>query len=223
VAQYSYIANLNRRYFAAMTRAMDDGVGEVLAKLQQRGLTSNTLLWFMTDNGPMPNQGGVPDPFRGEKSNCWTAACACPRWSSGPGGSRRRSTNDAPFLITDVFPTVAAATGLPVPPSLRVDGTNRLPALLGGTPDYDAVLPIFSDGSYSRRAVVADDWKYINTNGTAELYAMPYDVREETNVASAYPGLVDDFELALSNRWLSILQGLYATNEPAVLLRIRKQ
>lgn len=223
VAEYSYITNLNRRYFAAMVRAMDDGVGEVLSKLQQRNLTSNTLVWFMTDNGPMSNQGGQPAPFRGEKFQLLDGGIRVPALVQWPGRIPANSTNDAPFLITDVFPTVAAATGLPVPPSLRTDGTNQLPALLGGAPGYDHTLTLFNDGSFSRRALVMDEWKYINTNGTPELYAMPYDVREETNQAPAYPELVTQYEQSLTNRWTDILRGIYATNDPAVILRVLKQ
>ncbi len=223
VGYYSYLTNLNRRYFAAMTRAMDDGVGELLTKLQQRGLTSNTMVWFMTDNGPMSNQGGVSDPFRGEKFQMVDGGIRVPAVVQWPGRIPAGTTNDAPFLITDVFPTVATATGLRVPPSLRLDGTNQLPALLGGTPTYNTLLPMFHDGNVNRRIVVADQWKYINTNGTAELYGMPYDVREETNQAASYPALVAEYEIVLTNQWLNLLKGIYATNDPAVILRVRKQ
>lgn len=223
VAQYSYLTNQNRRYFAAMTRAMDDGIGEVLTKLQQRGLTSNTMLWFMTDNGPMPNQGGDADPFRGEKFLLLDGGIRVPAVVKWPGKIPPNSTNGVPFMIWDVFPTVAAATGLQAPPSLRMDGTNQLPALLGGTPSSDPALPMFNDGSVNRRALITVDWKYINTNGTSELYAMPYDLMEETNLASAYPSLVEQYELLLTNKWLNLLQGIYATNDPAVILRHRKQ
>lgn len=222
VAQYSYLANLNRRYFAAMVRAMDDGVGDVLAKLQQRGLASNTMVWFMTDNGPMPNQGGNPEPFRGEKVQLLDGGIRVPAVVQWPGRIPASATSDAPFLITDVFPTVAAATGIQAPPSLRLDGTNRLSVLLGGPPDYDAMLPMFQDGNVNRRALVTDAWKYINTNGTAELYAMPYDVREETNEAATQAVLIGQYESVLSNRWLDITQGLYATNSPATILRVRR-
>jgi arylsulfatase A-like enzyme len=223
VAQYSYLTNQNRRFFAAMTRAMDDGIGEVLTKLQQRGLTSNTLLWFMTDNGPMTNQGGDPQPFRGEKFQLLDGGIRVPALVKWPGKIPANSTNAAPFMIWDVFPTVAAATGLPTPPSLRMDGTNQLPVLLGGAPQNAPALPMFNDGNVNRRALITDDWKYINTNGTSELYAMPYDQREETNLASAYPALVETYELLLTNQWLNLLKGIYATNDPAVILRLRKQ
>jgi arylsulfatase A-like enzyme len=126
-------------------------------------------------------------------------------------------------MIWDVFPTVAAATGLPPPPSLRMDGTNQLPVLLGGAPQNAPALPMFNDGNVNRRALITDDWKYINTNGTSELYAMPYDQREETNLASAYPALVEQYELLLTNQWLNLLKGIYATNDPSVILRLRKQ
>lgn len=223
VAQYNYITNLNRRYFAAMVRAMDDGIGEVLTRLQQRGLTSNTLVWFMTDNGPMTNQGGDPAPFRGEKFLLLDGGIRVPALVQWPGNIPANSTNDAPFLITDVFPTLAAATGLPPPDSLRLDGSNQLAFLRGGAPPDNPQQVLFNDGNFNRRALITPDWKYINTNGTPELYAMPYDVSETTNQAASHSDLIAEFETAITNRWQDILRGIYKTNDPPALMRVRRQ
>lgn len=223
-AQFSYITNLTRRSFAAMVKAMDDGVGEVLSKLQQHGMTSNTIVWFMTDNGPMTGQGGVPAPFRGEKYELLDGGIRVPAMVQWPGKIPAGSTNDAPFIATDLFPTLSASAGLSVPPSLRMDGTNQLPMLIGSGIINTQPVVLFDDGAYRDRTLITSDWKLLITNNSApELYAMPYDIQETTNLAAANPLLVQEFETILTNRWQFILQGLYRTNEPPYIMGIRSQ
>ena len=47
----SYITDPNRKNYAAMTVALDDGVGKVLATLEANNLLENTLVFFLSDNG----------------------------------------------------------------------------------------------------------------------------------------------------------------------------
>ncbi len=220
-AMYRHIPFGNRRTFAAMVRAMDDGVGEVLDLLQARGLSSNTLVWFMTDNGAQTNQGGVNLPFRNQKFTLNEGGIHVPSMVQWPGHIPAASTSDVMFRICDVFPTIAAAVQAPVPPSLILDGTNVLPVLTGAESGADRTLIYFGDGSASRQAGVTTDWKYINTNGTEELYRMPSDVEESTNLAAANPEVTAAFALDLTNRWQSIARGLYwpHTNQPPVVQR----
>lgn len=42
----------DRRMIAAMMSAVDDGVGEIVAALERRGIADNTIILFSSDNGP---------------------------------------------------------------------------------------------------------------------------------------------------------------------------
>lgn len=70
--KFADIADAQRRTYAAMMSAMDDNIGLVLAKLAATGQTSNTLVFFISDNGG-PTMKGVTvngsrnDPLRGSK------------------------------------------------------------------------------------------------------------------------------------------------------------
>lgn len=222
-AQYSYIPTQNRRQFAAMMRAMDDGVGEILNRIEALGISSNTMVWFMTDNGPILNQGGVAAPFRGEKYTVNEGGVRVPAVVRWPGRFDAPTTNDATFSIVDVFPTLCAALRVPVPETLRMDGTNMLPVLTGAAPPPERPLIFFNDGSYKARALATMDWKYLYTNGAPELYAMPGDLAEATNVAENETALVAEFELALTNQWQAIQRGVYRshTNVPPALRSMR--
>ena len=45
------ITDPDRRIYAAMVTALDDGVGQVLQTLQAQNLLDNTLIFFLSDNG----------------------------------------------------------------------------------------------------------------------------------------------------------------------------
>ena len=51
VAKYAGIEDANRRIYAAMVDEVDQGIGRILDALEQEGMTQNTLVWFMSDNG----------------------------------------------------------------------------------------------------------------------------------------------------------------------------
>ena len=56
----------NRRVYAAMVHAMDEGIGKVVSKLKEEGIYDNTLIFFYSDNGAAAN-GGDCRPYRGHK------------------------------------------------------------------------------------------------------------------------------------------------------------
>ena len=56
----SHIEDHTERVYAAMLRGLDRGVGQVLAALEEHGLTDNTLVVFTSDNGGA-GYVGLPD------------------------------------------------------------------------------------------------------------------------------------------------------------------
>ena len=64
------IKNPKRRTYAAMVSAVDDGVGRVLAELRKQGLETNTLVFFLSDNGgPTTDNASNNNPLRGDKGS----------------------------------------------------------------------------------------------------------------------------------------------------------
>src|SRR5688572_1956563 len=51
LTRFSHIADEQRRTYAAMLSAMDDGIGRTMAALRTAGLEENTLVFFFSDNG----------------------------------------------------------------------------------------------------------------------------------------------------------------------------
>ena len=70
LAKFAHIDDIQRRIFAAMLAQLDDGVGRVLARLRSLGLSENTLVVFLSDNGgPTRELTSSNAPLRGEKGS----------------------------------------------------------------------------------------------------------------------------------------------------------
>jgi arylsulfatase A-like enzyme len=93
----------------------DGHVGKLLDKLDQLGITDNTIVMYSTDNGAevMSWPDGGTTPFRGEKDTNfeggWRVPCAI-RW---PGVIKPGTVSNEVFSHTDMLPTLAAAAGDP--------------------------------------------------------------------------------------------------------------
>ena len=125
----------------------DGHVGKLLAKLDELGITDNTIVMYSTDNGAevMSWPDGGTTPFRGEKDTNfeggWRVPCAI-RW---PGVLKPGSVSNEMFSHTDMLPTLAAAGGEPNAVEklkkgyksgnktfkVHIDGYNLLPFLKG--------------------------------------------------------------------------------------------
>ena len=93
----------------------DGHVGQLLKKLDDLGITDNTIVMYSTDNGAevMSWPDGGTTPFRGEKDTNfeggWRVPCAI-RW---PGVIEAGTVSNEMFSHQDMLPTLAAAAGEP--------------------------------------------------------------------------------------------------------------
>lgn len=221
MAKFTYIPFGNRRTFAAMVNVMDEGIGEILDLLASRGLSSNTIVWFTTDNGAMLNQGGSNSPWSGEKNSLSEGGIRLPAVVQWPGHIPAGLVSDIPFRIADVFPTLAGAVGDPVPPSLRLDGTNLWTLFTGAAVTNSRMLCYFNVGSFNDRAVIDDHWKLLNTNGVSMLFDLATDVPETNDLSSLEGARLALMESASSNSWDNLALGLYNTNTPPRIMKYR--
>ena len=116
-----------RRVYA-MVSNIDDNVGRLLNKLKQLNLDQNTLVIFMTDNGP--EQFRYLAGMRGKKSFVYEGGVRVPCFWHFPklfGGNR---DINYPTSHYDVMPTLAEICGGKIPTDRIIDGQSRLPLLM---------------------------------------------------------------------------------------------
>jgi len=126
-----------RRVYAMVTN-IDDNVGRLIHRLKTLGITENTILIFMTDNGPQ--QARYIAGMRGRKSWVYRGGVRVPFFFSYPERYAGGSEIDAPFAHIDVLPTLAELCGAKVPADRVIDGISMVPALEGKEETADRSL-----------------------------------------------------------------------------------
>jgi len=119
---------------------MDWSVGEILAALERHGLGDNTWVYMSSDNGPWResrDEGGAcgfapgdsEHEMAGSKAQTWECGLRVPgiiRWRARYGRTGR--VEHAATSNLDIFPTIAAIAGLPVPPHVSERAYAPAPA-----------------------------------------------------------------------------------------------
>src|SRR5262249_37496749 len=119
--------------YAAMIASVDESVGRVLAKLEELGLTENTIVIFSSDNGGV---GGYEEiggrgitsnrPLRGGKGMLYAGGVRVPFIIRWPGHTKPGSTSDTPAQHVDLFPTFLEIAGAKEPRQV-LDGESLAP------------------------------------------------------------------------------------------------
>lgn len=121
-----------RRTYLALIRSLDTSVGRVMKALDERGLTNDTLVILISDNGgALYTHATSNAPFQGGKFTLFEGGVRVPfvmRWPAQlPAGVRF----DEPVSALDVVATVAAAAGVPLPDDRVMDGVDLVPFVRG--------------------------------------------------------------------------------------------
>jgi arylsulfatase A-like enzyme len=192
------IADDKRRTYGAMMLAMDDAIGQVLAKVRQTGGEENTLIFFISDNGgPTPQTTSKNTPLRGYKGQVWEGGIRVPflmQWKKRLPAGR---VYDSPVIALDIFPTSVAAAGGKLPSNL--DGVDLAPFVTGANKasPHDALCWRFGAQSAIRKG----DWKLARTgDGEAHLSHLASDIGESKNLAATDAAKLKEMEAAY-NAW----------------------
>ncbi len=180
--------------YAAYVYTLDKSVGAIVSKVEELGLSKNTIIVFSSDNGATPE--GINLPFKGRKHTLWEGGVHVPtaiRWS---GTFDHRTTayaknNGYEGMISyiDLYPTLMAMSGNRCL-AKGIDGKNCWPNLKERTecrPDAlaDAEFWMWLDYGMVR----TKKWKlfYSESTDRVELYDIGADIAEQNNLAQANP------------------------------------
>lgn len=165
--------------------AVDDGVGQIVKALEERGQLRNTLIIFAGDNGYFYGEHGLND----ERRLAYEESARIPIVAWFPSIIPKAIAPEQLVLNIDIAPTVLELAGIPRPQ--EIEGRSLLPLFRGARPTWrssfvieyytDTVFPRVLDMGY--QSVRTERWKYIRyreLHGMDELYdlrADPYELR----------------------------------------------
>ncbi len=188
----AHIKDHRTRVYAAMIRALDRGVGKVMAELKAQGLDDNTMIIFSSDNGGA-NYIGLPEvnrPYRGWKATFFEGGTKVPFMMRWPGRIAPGTSFAAPISHFDIFSTASAAAGAALPTDRKVDGVDVLPYVSGTKAGLPHQTLFWRSGKY--RVVRDGDWKLQSLDLPRRdlLFDLKADPTEQRDVAAANPAVV---------------------------------
>jgi len=172
----------------------DGHVGQILKKLDDLGITNDTLVIYTTDNGPHANSwpDGATTPFRSEKNTNWEGAYRVPCFIRWPGRVRPGIVFNDIVSGLDWFPTLIAAAGEPdikekllkgyqagaKTYKVHLDGYNQLPFLTGQAPNGARKEFIYFNDDGDLVGMRYENWKVVfeeqRAPGTMRVWAEPF-------------------------------------------------
>ena len=205
--QALYEGHANSKYMGNITQ-MDSGLGMILDALDEIGVSENTLVFFTSDNGPVPSYGGSSGGLRGGKRSEYEGGIRVPGLARWPGHIKPGTASDVPVIGTDIFSTVLDMVGLPLPTDRTIDGVSMLPALAGKPVERE--VPMFWRTHVSspddRVAMRIGDWKIVGNETLTkfQLYEVQKDWKEENDLAATMPEKTEEMKNILLKLWADI-------------------
>lgn len=188
-----------RRQALAMIAAMDEGLGQLRAKLMAMGQDKNTLIFFISDNGaPLGKawDGSLNTPLIGQKGMLTEGGIRTPFVAAWPGHLPAGTVYDKPVISLDVAATSVALAGLPKDPAL--DGVDLIPFVKGekATDPHERLFWRWG----SQAAVQEYPWKLVRLGEREQLLfdiSRPDGENLQKNLFAAQPAVVARLTKAL--------------------------
>lgn len=214
-----------RQSYAKMVSTTDDRIGQVLDKLDELGLTEDTIVVFMSDNGHSAEEnngirgdnhasglpkghyylahggGGYTGKWRGHKGTFYEGGVRVPMMIRYPKRVEASLVRDEVVSVMDVMPSVLDWCEVPRPEAVALDGYPLQPIIQDNSASEHDVMHWMWQSTW---AVRQGDWKLIKHRGsdTLQLVNLAEADPESTNHASARPDRVAALQ-ALHREWIS--------------------
>lgn len=204
--------------FFGMITNVDDNVGRLMEKLDEWGMSENTLLIFTTDNGSSKGSRIYNAGMSGGKNSLHQGGARVPLFFRLPGVTQAGRDLDQLARHIDIFPTFADIAGADIS-ELGLGGRSLMPLLADANAEWpdrqlffhtgrwpkEGAGPRFGKGDpnpdsyqYVKYAVRSERWRLV---GPGELYDIEQDPSEKKNVFSQYPEVVSGMQKAYDGFW----------------------
>ncbi|MEM1226333.1 MAG: sulfatase-like hydrolase/transferase [Planctomycetota bacterium] len=173
-----------------MVENIDDNVGRLLSKLTELGIDENTIVLFLTDNGP-----NTPDRYnagmKGFKGRVDEGGVRVPLFVRWPGKISPGCVVEGLAAHIDLLPTLADLCGIAIPANLSLDGKSLKGALLAEPVVAEDRL-IFTHRWIMRRqpsngAARSRRYRYVLTNREESLFDLVQDPGQTTDISREMP------------------------------------
>jgi arylsulfatase A-like enzyme len=167
-----------------MIHHMDEGIGRILAALEDAGLAHDTLVVFTSDNGGERFSDNWP--FIGQKMDLLEGGLRVPLIARWPTQIASGTVSATPVITMDWAATFLAAAGVDPHPDFPLDGVSLLPVMK--EPMWRPPRDLFWRTAHrQQRALLRGHLKYLRVDGHEYLFDLARDERERANRAQLDP------------------------------------
>lgn len=207
-----------RAKFYGMVTNIDDNFGILRQKLDEWGLTENTILIFMTDNGSAGGLSVDENQFvtsghncgmRGQKGSEYDGGHRVPFFMRWPAGGLTGGRDiDTLTANVDILPTFIDLCGLDNGHDHDFDGSSLVPLIQSGDKNQKMEWPerimvtdsqrLTNPVKWRKSAVMTNRWRLINGQ---ELYDMTVDPGQRRDISAGHPQVVSKLREGYESWW----------------------
>lgn len=207
--------------YAALVEGMDNSLADLLHYLDEKGISNNTVIFFVSDNGGFTLQPRAGEPYtqnkplRSGKGAVYEGGIRVPMLVKYPGITKPGTVCNQPVLIEDFFSTLLAIAGIEHPNMVQsTDGKSFLSLLYNPQKNLDANRKLIwhfpnkwipdntAPGINYHSAIREGKWKLVYNirSGEHQLFDINSDIEELHNVAKKYPAVTNRLSRDISEQ-----------------------
>lgn len=201
VKEYDKVPSKKKAVYNAIIRSLDNAIGAIHQKVKDLNLEENTIIIFLSDNGPASYTGiTTSTPLKGGKLTQFEGGIKVPFILKWKNHLPENTTYKQPIISLDIFSTVAAISNISLPKDRIYDGVNLMPFLNkeNESAPHDMLywridhIHVIRKGNFKLLYSSRDNWK--------ELYNLEEDIGEKNNLIQQMPEKAKELELYLK-KW----------------------
>ena len=220
-----FLGKSNTNMYGDFVMQVDDVVRQIRETLKKQGISENTMLVFVSDNGCSPRANyeelakvdhNPSYVFRGHKADIFEGGHRVPFILEWPEKVRKNTSSNKTICTTDFFATCADIVGYKIQDGEAVDSYSMLPIITGKSDETIREYTVHHsiNGSF---AIRKGNWKLIlcpDSGGWSyptpqeykankmnlpamQLYNLADDIGENNNLITEYPEKAAELKAAI--------------------------
>ncbi len=215
-----------RKVYAMVTN-IDDNIGRLLQKLDDLGISDNTLIIFMTDNGPQ--QRRYVAGMRGRKGDVYQGGVRVPFFIRYPSMFEKNKEIETMAAHIDILPTLAQLCQVDLPPEKVIDGKSLLPLIMGNESNWEE-RPLFFYWTrrypepYYNMALRQGNYKLVGKTGynatinNFELFNLEENPYEQNNIIGKNESIAKQLKTELDKTYQELIRSENLLNQPRIIV-----
>lgn len=213
------------RKIYGMVTNIDDNVGKVINKLKELKIEEETIIIFMTDNGPQ--QIRYNSSMKGRKGTVYNGGIRVPFYIQYSEKFKESKVINKMSAHIDVLPTILELCNLNVPNDRKIDGQSLVPLINSKSTNDRFLFSYWTrrfPEKYINMSIQNDNYKLVGNNDfdskieEFELYDLVEDPNENNNIISQNIETAISFKKEMDNSIDDLLKSKNIKNPPRIII-----